>query len=326
MSGLHGKQSSADGIHIITKWEFNNTADRDAYAYTADDVGGVARVGSSAPYSFFVLKNHSSVAWDEVGGTGIQLSNLSVNTAIPDGGGALQYTETTGVFKFTPADVSASANTFKINHTSPCSFKRGSRFQISDTTHQPLGDGDPAEFSSMILNAGNTWSAGQSGDHQTTGLWIKQLFNVPSRFNNFSFVDDLTITFGPAGLGLSQDIIGVSYTVKVSLIYFARGISNVSHSVIDITETVTVDSNRNIQVAQSVLNTALSDAASDSSISWWPIGMGTGGGSIYGQQQNAGAFKLTVLIYNGDADVQADGAGYLFLSGLNALIQFSTPT
>ena len=41
------------------------------------------------------------------GASGIQLSNLSVTTAAPSGNGSLAYNNTTGVFTFTPANVSA---------------------------------------------------------------------------------------------------------------------------------------------------------------------------------------------------------------------------
>ena len=41
------------------------------------------------------------------GAAGIQLSNLSVTTAAPSGNGSLAYNNTTGVFTFTPANVSA---------------------------------------------------------------------------------------------------------------------------------------------------------------------------------------------------------------------------
>jgi hypothetical protein len=45
------------------------------------------------------------------GADGIQLSNLSVTTASPSGNGSLSYNNTTGVFTFTPANVSGGAGT-----------------------------------------------------------------------------------------------------------------------------------------------------------------------------------------------------------------------
>jgi hypothetical protein len=63
MSTFHNEQTSADGIHVIVRWEFATLADRNAAvgvpggAYAATDDGGVARVGAAAPYNFYILRD-----------------------------------------------------------------------------------------------------------------------------------------------------------------------------------------------------------------------------------------------------------------------------
>jgi hypothetical protein len=68
MSAKHSEQTVADGIHIPTRWEYVDTTARDAASYTAADVGGVARVGASAPYDFYVLSNDVGPTWIQIGG------------------------------------------------------------------------------------------------------------------------------------------------------------------------------------------------------------------------------------------------------------------
>jgi len=67
MSALHGDQTTAQGLHIVVKWEFANTTLRDAATYTSADIGGIARVGAAAPYVFYVLTNDTGPVWGEVG-------------------------------------------------------------------------------------------------------------------------------------------------------------------------------------------------------------------------------------------------------------------
>lgn len=66
MSALHSEQTPTDGIHVVTKWEYANAAARDAASYSASDVGGIARVGASAPYDFYVLLNDTGPAWGKI--------------------------------------------------------------------------------------------------------------------------------------------------------------------------------------------------------------------------------------------------------------------
>ena len=58
------------GIHVIHQWEVANNTARDALSLVADDIGRVCRVGSSAPYTFFVLTNNTGPVWSELGGSG----------------------------------------------------------------------------------------------------------------------------------------------------------------------------------------------------------------------------------------------------------------
>jgi len=80
MSALHGEQGTADGLHILPKWEYASTVARDAVAYTASDVGGVARVGAAAPYTFYVLTNDTGPVWAELGAAG--MTSVSVGNAV----------------------------------------------------------------------------------------------------------------------------------------------------------------------------------------------------------------------------------------------------
>lgn len=67
---LHSAQTAADGIHVLPRWEYVDTAARDAASYLAADVGGVARVGTAAPYTFWVLTNSTGPAWAQIGSGG----------------------------------------------------------------------------------------------------------------------------------------------------------------------------------------------------------------------------------------------------------------
>lgn len=70
MSGFHGEQTTADGLHIITRWEYASTAARDAASYTAADEGGVARVGLAAPWTFYTLTDATGPTWVQLGAGG----------------------------------------------------------------------------------------------------------------------------------------------------------------------------------------------------------------------------------------------------------------
>jgi len=70
MSAFHGEQTTADGVHILVRWEFVSAVARDAASYTVADVGGIARVGGSAPYTFSILTNDTGPVFGDVGAGG----------------------------------------------------------------------------------------------------------------------------------------------------------------------------------------------------------------------------------------------------------------
>jgi nitrous oxide reductase accessory protein NosL len=78
MSALHSEQTTANGLHIVTKWEYATAALRDAVSYTAADEGGVARVGSAAPYTFHILSNSTGPRWVDI--------TSSTSTLVPQPG------------------------------------------------------------------------------------------------------------------------------------------------------------------------------------------------------------------------------------------------
>ena len=83
MSGFHGEQTTTDGLHVLTRWEYASTAARDAASYTAADEGGVARVGAAAPWAFYTLSDASGPTWIQIGAGGGGEANTAsnVNTA-----------------------------------------------------------------------------------------------------------------------------------------------------------------------------------------------------------------------------------------------------
>jgi hypothetical protein len=75
MSAFHNQQTTADGVHILVRWEYTDVAAMYAAAYTAADDGGLARVGAAAPYNFYLLKDSAGAGgaggWADVAqGTG----------------------------------------------------------------------------------------------------------------------------------------------------------------------------------------------------------------------------------------------------------------
>jgi hypothetical protein len=60
----HSRQSPTNGgIHVVHSYEYVSTAARDAASYTAADIGKLARVGASNPYTFYLLTSHSPITW-----------------------------------------------------------------------------------------------------------------------------------------------------------------------------------------------------------------------------------------------------------------------
>lgn len=64
----HKNQTAANGIHTTAAWEVTDNTARDALPVSSPDIGKVARVGAAAPYTFYILKRVSPIAWDQVGG------------------------------------------------------------------------------------------------------------------------------------------------------------------------------------------------------------------------------------------------------------------
>lgn len=73
MSQLHRDVLEGDQ-HIIHQWTFADATARDAATYVSADVGKVARVGASEPYTFFILAGLTPLAWEAHGGLASPLS------------------------------------------------------------------------------------------------------------------------------------------------------------------------------------------------------------------------------------------------------------
>ena len=88
-----------------------------------DNLSDLSDVSGAAPSDGQVLKwSTSNGHWypgtdnTSSGGTGIQLTDLSVTTENASGNGNLSYDNTTGTFDFTPADLSGYATTASLNN------------------------------------------------------------------------------------------------------------------------------------------------------------------------------------------------------------------
>lgn len=62
---LH-RDTATESVHIIHAWSVSNNTARNALVTVASDVGRVCRVGSSAPYDFYVLAGHSPETWVQI--------------------------------------------------------------------------------------------------------------------------------------------------------------------------------------------------------------------------------------------------------------------
>ena len=92
---------------------------REAISKTIANVNDIIDIFNipSSPTDNHILKYNAStqkfdVEADSGGGSGIALTDLSVSTNSASGNGSLAYNNSTGVFTFTPADVSAGSATF----------------------------------------------------------------------------------------------------------------------------------------------------------------------------------------------------------------------
>lgn len=120
MSAFHNQQTTADGIHIMVRWEFPNTTAMYATVFTVADEGGLARVGAAAPYNFYLLKDSAgagvAAGWADVAqGTGdFSGPAVSVN------GNALAFADNTGKLASDSGRVAAN-----IPSSLPVSFADG---------------------------------------------------------------------------------------------------------------------------------------------------------------------------------------------------------
>lgn len=63
---LH-RNTATESVHIIHAWAVADNTARDALTLASSDIGRVCRVGSSAPYTFYVLTNNTGPAWSSIG-------------------------------------------------------------------------------------------------------------------------------------------------------------------------------------------------------------------------------------------------------------------
>jgi hypothetical protein len=85
------------GNHIVTRFEFLNTSDMLSFTneqsgilapdkcpitLSAVDNGSIARVGASAPFDYYVLRDHSTPVWDLIHSAGAIFETAGVNLAI----------------------------------------------------------------------------------------------------------------------------------------------------------------------------------------------------------------------------------------------------
>lgn len=57
---FHSAQTPAEGIHVSHAFEFNDLTAAGAYSYTVNDIGKIIRVGTTAPYSFYILQDDAT--------------------------------------------------------------------------------------------------------------------------------------------------------------------------------------------------------------------------------------------------------------------------
>jgi len=170
LTDLSVTQAAASGTGTLS---YNNTTgiftytppDLSSYQTTAGFNGAIdSHLNQSNPTSGYVLSwNGSDYAWvaQSGGGGGIALTDLSVTQAVASGAGTLLYNNTTGVFTYTPPDLSS--------------------YLTAETSHADvLVDGDFSSAGIMATDGAGTYSivtdnsanwntAYGWGDHSTAG-------------------------------------------------------------------------------------------------------------------------------------------------------------
>lgn len=61
----------------MVRWSFANITARDSHSYVSADIGGVAQVGSAAPFAFYVLSNNTGPAWVTLGASAGEANTAS---------------------------------------------------------------------------------------------------------------------------------------------------------------------------------------------------------------------------------------------------------
>ena len=146
MSAFHNQQTTADGIHIMVRWEYSTLGDMLSGAYTAADEGGLARVGAAAPYNFYLLKDSAgagvSAGWANVAqGTG-DFSGPAVSVT----GNALAFADNTGKLASDSGRVAAN-----IPSSLPVGFAEGGTGQA--TAQSALEALSPAIVTTLWVNS-----------------------------------------------------------------------------------------------------------------------------------------------------------------------------
>lgn len=151
MSGFHSQQTTADGLHIITRFSFSNITDRDAASYVPADIGGVARVGSAAPYSFYILTNHNPPTWDSLSGGGSSSSSSS------------------GPVVGVPTTYSAEAMNWKVHVSEVIAGAANASFRYADTQVGDQIDNPQVRHSFGTVVAANPIIASMNGNNVVPG-------------------------------------------------------------------------------------------------------------------------------------------------------------
>jgi len=97
------------------------------------------------------------------GASGIQLTNLSVTTASPSGNGSLSYNNTTGVFTFTPANLSSVAGNY--GNSNVAAYLAANGYSNVDSDAQTL----TLSGSNLSISGGNTVDLSGLGSGGGTG-------------------------------------------------------------------------------------------------------------------------------------------------------------
>lgn len=159
----------------------------------SSDLGSLTDVSSSTPSAGQVLK-WSGTQWEPAsdstgaGGAGIDLTDMSVTIAGAAGGGSLTYNNSTGVFLFTPADVSGFS-TFSGSYADLSGKPTLFSGDYTDLTNIPAG----SDNMGLSLTGGTTLNLVNETDSSiidsvdlagiTSSLNYSNLSNLPTLFS-----------------------------------------------------------------------------------------------------------------------------------------------